>query len=287
MVQSWISWKQSINFSWKFHFHNAVFHHALMQMDEDRCWIIMYPHAPFAVHAASKLTTFLLFFSRETERAIFRSGSWPDSAWDCICTWSAHLPPAAGQHSEVKWQRSANIGAATWPSWRTCMSFEFAGPWHCSFKRATIPLKPLYGRSVFYQILLPQKCQWEQTEHTHLEFTRSKMIATSDHCNYINHNTRRQSQIALFVVYDIMHLMANTLKANEILTVRGPFNEATRAVITKDDIIDNIMHAFSVLLDGDIDQRSRFLLNKIQPEFTETEPNDPETLRNYFLQLGQ
>jgi hypothetical protein len=46
----------------------------LMQRDEDRCRSIMYPQPSFAVIAASKLTTFLLFFSREIERAIFRSG---------------------------------------------------------------------------------------------------------------------------------------------------------------------------------------------------------------------
>jgi hypothetical protein len=112
----------------------------LMQVNEDRCRNITYPQASFCGTAASRLTTFLLFFSREIERAIFRSGPWPDSASDCICKWSAHLPPAAGQHSEAKWQRSAKIGAATWPSRSTCMLLKFAGPWHCSSKTATIPL---------------------------------------------------------------------------------------------------------------------------------------------------
>jgi hypothetical protein len=51
----------------------------LMQRDEDRCRSIMYSQPSFAVIAASKLTTFLLFFSREIERAIFRSGPWPDT----------------------------------------------------------------------------------------------------------------------------------------------------------------------------------------------------------------
>jgi hypothetical protein len=60
IVQSWKFWKQSIHFSWKFHFHNAVFHYALMQVNEDRCRSITYPQASFSGPAASKLTTFLL-----------------------------------------------------------------------------------------------------------------------------------------------------------------------------------------------------------------------------------
>jgi hypothetical protein len=31
------------------------------------------------------------------------------------------------------------------------MSFELAGPWHCRLKSATMPVKPLYGQSAFYQ----------------------------------------------------------------------------------------------------------------------------------------
>ncbi len=68
-----------------------------------------------------------IFWQRRTiflERTIFLFGLWPCLAWDYIYTQSSHLTQAAGQHSEVKWQRSANIGAATWPSRSTCMSFK-------------------------------------------------------------------------------------------------------------------------------------------------------------------
>jgi hypothetical protein len=68
------------------------------------------PQASFAVLAALKCQH-SYSFGREVKRTIFRFGLWPDSALDCICTQSPQLVLAAGQDSEVKWQRSANIGA--------------------------------------------------------------------------------------------------------------------------------------------------------------------------------
>jgi len=125
----------------------------------------------------------------------------------------------------------------------------------------------------------------KDAEQTTLSFARSKRIATSEHCRYINWDTARQTQVAGFVVYDIIHLMASALKDNKIMICRGPFNEAIRSTISNGDVIEKIMHAFGALLDGEIDRQSKFLLNEIQPGFTADETHNPETLRDYVIQF--
>ena len=48
-------------------------------------------------------------YAEAWRRFVFPFCLWPDSACNCICTQSPHLPPVAGQHLEVKWQRRANL----------------------------------------------------------------------------------------------------------------------------------------------------------------------------------
>jgi hypothetical protein len=119
------------------------------------------------------------------------------------------------------------------------------------------------------------------------DFERSKPIVSAQNIWYLNHNIDEQSRIANFVVYDIVHLMADMLVANRVATLKSPFKESVQGFIRKDDIIDNIMNALKEILDDELKQKLMFILREMKPDLTEEESANPETLRNYFLHLEE
>jgi hypothetical protein len=120
-----------------------------------------------------------------------------------------------------------------------------------------------------------------------LPIKRCKMIAHGLFKEDINDCVEDQLTIANFVVYDILNMMADLLKLNNLFATDDPSRKAIQPLLQKEDAINTIMNLYKDLKNDEFDKELTSLLEEMKPNLTEENRRNPETLRDFWVSFEQ
>ncbi len=116
---------------------------------------------------------------------------------------------------------------------------------------------------------------------------RSKVIAYGLFKEDINVWVEDQLTIANFVVYDILNMMADLLKLNNLFATDDPSKKAIQPLLQNEDAINTIMKLYKDLKNDEFDKELTSLLEEMKPNLTEEDRHNPETLRDFCVSFEQ
>jgi hypothetical protein len=138
-------------------------------------------------------------------------------------------------------------------------------------------LSGAWNKTITYTICKGRRMQSQCLPIPHVK--RFKLIAHGLHKEDVNLRLEGQLKIANFVVYDILKLMADILKINNLFATDTTFKEAIQPRLQNEDVIWEIMEKYTGLKNDELDKELTFLLKEVDPNLTDEKRLNPETLR--------